>query len=131
MIRDFFEQRMTRNTEFFWLISAIYVVCFHGYFSVNYYSDFYYSLLENDVVMYIGTIGSYIAALIGVVMYGFWIILKSNQPCVFRWYDFVFAQLSGIVAVFLYGLLLVGLSIALIAGLIILIFKIFAVILGG
>ena len=126
---------MTRNTEVFWLVSIIYVVLFHGFFGVNYYADFYYSLVGNEVVMWIGTIGSYVAAVIGVLLYGVFVILKSDQACPFRWYDVVFSQLVGVLFVVLFGILLIGLTIVVIIAFVILvvtlIIKIAAFFLGG
>ena len=134
MIRTFFDQRMSRNTEVFWFIAIIYAVLFQGYLGVNYYADFYYSLVGNEVVMWIGTIGSYIAAIIGVLLYGFFVIFKSDQACPFRWYDFVFSQLVGLIFVVLFGILLIGLTIAAIIAFAILVVTVIikiVVIIGG
>ena len=121
MIRRFFEQRMTRNTEAFWFVSVIYAVLFHGYLGTKYYADFYYSLLSNSKVMWIGTIGSYVAAIIGVIAYGTLVLLNTEYEFPFKWYDFVFAQLIGGLFVVLFGIIMIGLAIAAIIGIAVLI----------
>lgn len=89
-------QKKSQNAVLYWFITITCAVIIHTLLGMYAYAPIYLSLAGEEWVMWIGSIGSCIAAIAGVVIYGLKWSDVNSYPYGFNWYDYILSQLTGL-----------------------------------
>lgn len=85
-----------QNANEYWMVTIIVAVIVQILLGIYVYAPIYYSLAGEECAMWCGSVGSVIAAIIGVVVYGLKWSNANNYPYDFTGYDYILSQITGI-----------------------------------
>lgn len=84
------------NSVWFWGITVTAAIIMHILLGMYAYAPIYLSLVGEEWVMWIGSVGSVVSGVVGAVMYGLHWSGANRYPYDYKWYDYILSQLTGL-----------------------------------